>query len=124
MKLQHLFELLLYFTRFFVQILPVIPIWLNIFFCRTSSSSSSRSANNSQTILNRQGFSNVTPNNQQLSDQVKDQLARNELIFQAQLLEKDKELHAKEKEIQSIDHEVNALKRQLREIDDGNNDMM
>merc|ERR1711981_695107 len=29
-----------------------------------------------------------------------------------------------EKEIQSIDHEVNALKRQLREIDDGNNDMM
>ena len=90
-------------------------------FCRTSSS---KSANNSQTILNRQGFSNVTPNNQQLSDQVKDQLARNELIFQAQLLEKDKELHAKEKEIQSIDHEVNALKRQLREIDDGNNDMM
>ena len=87
-----------------------------------SSSSSSRSANNSQ-ILNH-GFS-TTPNQQQpLSDQVKDQLARNELIFQAQLLEKDKELHAKEKEIQSIDQEVNALKRQLREFDDGNNDMM
>ena len=59
-----------------------------------------------------------------MPDQVKDTLARNELIYQAQLLEKDKELHEKEKEIQAIDQQVNALKKELKELDGGNSEMM
>ncbi len=59
-----------------------------------------------------------------LSDKVKDELARNELFYQAQLLEKDKELHAKEKEIQGIDQEVAKLKLELRSLSDGNVEMM
>merc|ERR1712141_753030 len=59
-----------------------------------------------------------------LPDQVKDTLARNELIYQSQLLEKDKELHEKEKEIQAIDQQVNALKKELNELNEGNGDMM
>ena len=59
-----------------------------------------------------------------LSENVKETLARNELIYQSQLLEKDKELHAKEMEIQKIDQQVSALKRELKSINDGNSDMM
>ena len=59
-----------------------------------------------------------------LSDKVKEELARNELIFQAQLLEKDKELHAKEKQVQMIDHEVHKLKMELKSLTDGNVEMM
>ena len=59
-----------------------------------------------------------------MPDQVKDTLARNELIYQSQLLEKDKELHEKEKEIQAIDQQVNALKKELNELNEGNGDMM
>ena len=59
-----------------------------------------------------------------LSDKVKEELARNELIFQAQLLEKDKELHAKEKQVQMIDHQVHALKMELKTLTEGNVEMM
>merc|ERR1711963_64690 len=59
-----------------------------------------------------------------LSENVKETLARNELIYQSQLLEKDKELHAKEMEIQKIDQQVSALKRELKSINDGHGDMM
>ena len=59
-----------------------------------------------------------------LSDKVKEELARNELIFQAQLLEKDKELHAKEKQVQMVDHEVHKLKMELKSLTEGNVEMM
>merc|ERR1712029_994341 len=59
-----------------------------------------------------------------LSDKVKEELARNELIFQAQLLEKDKELHAKEKQVQMVDHEVHKLKLELKSLTEGNVEMM
>ena len=59
-----------------------------------------------------------------LSDKVKEELARNELIFQAQLLDKDKELHAKEKQVQMVDHEVHKLKMELKSLTEGNVEMM
>jgi cell division protein FtsL len=51
-------------------------------------------------------------------------LARNELFYQSQLLEKDRELHQKEKEIQFVDQEMHQLKREVRELGDGNGEMM
>jgi transforming acidic coiled-coil-containing protein 3 len=39
-------------------------------------------------------------------------------------LEKDRELHQKEKEIQFVDQEMHQLKREVRELGDGNGEMM
>ena len=45
------------------------------------------------------------------SEKVREEMARNELFYQSQLLEKDKALHQKEKEIQLVDQEVQQLKQ-------------
>ena len=59
-----------------------------------------------------------------LSESVKETLRRNELFYEAQLLEKDKELHRKEKEIQTLDHEMHELKREVQSIGNDNTAMM
>jgi hypothetical protein len=45
------------------------------------------------------------------SEKVREEMARNELFYQSQLLEMDKALHQKEKEIQLVDQEVQQLKQ-------------
>merc|ERR1711971_488113 len=59
-----------------------------------------------------------------LSDKVKEELARNELFYQSQLLEMDKALHQKEKETQLVDQEVQQLKQEVKTLDHGNMEMM
>ena len=49
--------------------------------------------------------------NQYLEAKVREEMARSELFYQSQLLEKDKALHQKEKEIQLVDQEVQQLKQ-------------
>ena len=75
-------------------------------------------------ILNCEEQQSVQKPQRVLSDKVKEELARNELIFQAQLLDKDKELHAKEKQVQMVDHEVHKLKMELKSLTEGNVEMM
>ena len=58
------------------------------------------------------------------SEKVREEMARNELFYQSQLLEMDKRLHQKEKEIQLVDQEVQQLKQEAKNLDHGNLEMM
>lgn len=57
-------------------------------------------------------------------NQVKDVLARTELLCQAQLLEKDKEIHSKEKHIQTLDKEICRHKKEKSSANQAQTQMM
>jgi hypothetical protein len=56
-------------------------------------------------------------------DAIKETLARKELIYQSQLLEKDKELHQRQREIQKMEREMHLLRSDLKSLCDSNDNM-
>jgi hypothetical protein len=57
-------------------------------------------------------------------DSIKEVLARKELVYQAQLLEKDKQLHQREVEIQKMEREMHLLRTDIKTLCDSNDDMV
>lgn len=53
-----------------------------------------------------------------------DDLLRNELLWQQQLLEKDKDIHAKEKQIQALDREINLLMMENKQYSERSGQIM
>lgn len=57
-------------------------------------------------------------------ESIKEHLARKELIYQAQLLEKDKQLHKREVEIQKMEREMISLRSDVKTLCETNDGMV
>ena len=57
-------------------------------------------------------------------DAIKEHLARKELMYQAKLLEKDKQLHQREVEIQKIEREMMLLRADVKNLCENNDGMV
>ena len=57
-------------------------------------------------------------------DAIKETLARKELVYQSQLLEKDKALHQRHLEMKKMEREMDMLRSDVQTLCDSNDDMM
>ena len=53
-----------------------------------------------------------------------DELVQKELHYQARLLEKDRILHYKEKQVQSLDRDIRTAKMEMKEMESNNKGML
>ena len=53
-----------------------------------------------------------------------DELVKKELHYQARLLEKDRILHDKEKQVQSLDRDIRTAKMEMKEMESNNKSML
>ena len=79
---------------------------------------------NSWSILKHQLLFFIQNGNMVPLDAIKETLARKELIYQAQLLEKDKALHHRQVEIQKMEREMHMLRSDVKSLCDSNDDMV
>lgn len=57
-------------------------------------------------------------------DAIKEHLARKELVYQAMLLDKDKQMHQREVEIQKVEREMMLVKSDLKTLCENNDGMV
>ena len=57
-------------------------------------------------------------------DAIKEHLARKELVYQAMLLDKDKQMHQREVEIQKVEREMMMVKSDLKTLCENNDGMV